>query len=68
MDRIFFIRLYFFPKMMPNYNFQYCQKIVVYSADGKNVLLCKRKGESDFDEVFSFIGGKMEVEDGDFIS
>ena len=53
---------------MPNYNFQYCQKIVVYSADGKNVLLCKRKGESDFDEVFSFIGGKMEVEDGDFIS
>ncbi len=53
---------------MPNYNFQYCQKIVVYSADGKNVLLCKRKGEADFDEVFSFIGGKMEVEDGDFIS
>jgi hypothetical protein len=49
---------------MENLLFQYCQKIVVYSQDGQSVLLCKRKGEADFDSVFSFIGGKMERSDG----
>lgn len=48
---------------MEKYNFQYCQKIVVISQDREKVLLCKRKGEDDFDEVFSFIGGKMETKD-----
>jgi 8-oxo-dGTP pyrophosphatase MutT (NUDIX family) len=35
----------------------------VFSKDFKEVLLCKRKGEADFDGIFSFIGGKMEVTD-----
>lgn len=48
---------------MEKYCFQFCQKIVVFSADGKKVLLCKRKSEADYDGVFSFIGGKMEVSD-----
>lgn len=43
--------------------FQYCQKLVVFSADYTNVLLAKRKGEADFDGVYSFIGGKMETTD-----
>lgn len=50
------------------YNFQYCQKIVVLSKDKKKVLLCKRKGEADYDGVYSFIGGKMETSDNDIIS
>ena len=43
--------------------FQYCQKIVVFSEDLNQVLLCKRKGEADYDGIFSFIGGKMETTD-----
>jgi NADH pyrophosphatase NudC (nudix superfamily) len=50
------------------YNFQYCQKIVVFSQDFKKVLLCKRKGENDYEGVYSFIGGKMEVTDKNLIS
>ena len=48
---------------MEKYNFQYCQKIVVLSKDRAKTLLCRRKGEADFDGVFSFIGGKMETTD-----
>ena len=48
---------------MGQYNFQYCQKIVVLSKDRTKVLLCKRKGEADYDGIFSFIGGKMETTD-----
>lgn len=48
---------------MPNYNFQYCQKLIVISPEKDTVLLCKRKGEADYDGVFSFIGGKMETSD-----
>jgi 8-oxo-dGTP pyrophosphatase MutT (NUDIX family) len=43
--------------------FQYCQKLVIFSADRKSVLLAKRKGEADLDGVFSFVGGKMETTD-----
>jgi 8-oxo-dGTP pyrophosphatase MutT (NUDIX family) len=43
--------------------FQYCQKLVVLSADRQSVLLAKRKGEADYDGVFSFVGGKMETTD-----
>lgn len=49
--------------IMTKYCFQYCQKVIVFSKDKKSVLLCKRKGESDYDGTFSFIGGKMEVSD-----
>jgi len=52
---------------MEQYNFQYCQKIVVYSKDFSSVLLCKRKGEADYDGIFSFIGGKMERSDKDIL-
>ena len=48
---------------MENYHFQYCQKIVVFSKDKTQVLLCKRKGEADLNGVFSCIGGKMETTD-----
>jgi ADP-ribose pyrophosphatase YjhB (NUDIX family) len=48
---------------MNKYCFQYCQKIVIFSKDKKKVLLCKRKGEADYDGTFSFIGGKMETND-----
>ena len=48
---------------MNNFHFQYCQKLVVLSKNKKTVLLCKRKGEADYDGVFSFIGGKMETTD-----
>ena len=48
--------------------FQYCQKLVVLSADKTAVLLAKRKGEADYDGVFSFIGGKMETTDESFVS
>lgn len=52
---------------MDTLHFQYCQKIVVFSDDKKSVLLCKRKGEQDYDGVFSFIGGKMETTDPSII-
>jgi 8-oxo-dGTP pyrophosphatase MutT (NUDIX family) len=44
-------------------HFQYCQKLVVLSEDRQRVLLARRKGEADYDGVFSFIGGKMETTD-----
>jgi ADP-ribose pyrophosphatase YjhB (NUDIX family) len=52
---------------MSTLHFQYCQKLVVYSQDEQSVLLCKRKGEADYDGVFSFIGGKMETTDGTLV-
>jgi NADH pyrophosphatase NudC (nudix superfamily) len=48
---------------MEQYHFQYCQKIMVFSKDRTQILLCKRKGEADYDGIFSAIGGKMEVTD-----
>lgn len=52
---------------MEKYNFQYCQKIIVLSKDRAKALLCRRKGEADFDGVFSFIGGKMETTDSSIL-
>lgn len=51
-----------------SYHFQYCQKIVVLSADKTKVLLCKRRGEADYDGTFSFIGGKMETTDASILA
>ena len=53
---------------MNKYLFQNCQKIVVFSKDRSKVLLCRRKGEADYDGVFSFIGGKMETTDGSILA
>ena len=50
------------------YNLQCCPKLVLFSSDLKKVLLCKRKGENDYDGVYSFIGGKMESSDKDILS
>ncbi len=50
------------------YLFQYCQKIVLFNDALDSILLAKRKRESDFDGVFSFIGGKMEVTDGSILA
>ena len=44
-------------------HFQYCPKLAVFDASGEKLLLCKRKGEQDYDGVFSLIGGKMEHKD-----
>lgn len=46
--------------------FQYCQKIVIFDKDLSKVFLARRKGEADYDGVFSFIGGKLEKTDQDF--
>src|SRR5258708_4796958 len=54
--------------MPSNLLFQYCQKLVILSADRQSVLLAKRKGEADYDGVFSFIGGKMETTDTSFVA
>lgn len=48
--------------------FQYCQKLIVLSQDKTKVLLAKRKGEADYDGVYSFIGGKMETTDDSILS
>jgi len=53
---------------MNKYSFQNCQKIVVFSKDKSKILLAKRKGEADYNEVFSFIGGKMETSDESIVS
>lgn len=44
--------------------FQYCPKLIIFSADRSAVLLAKRKGEADYDGTFSFVGGKSETTDG----
>jgi ADP-ribose pyrophosphatase YjhB (NUDIX family) len=49
--------------MMDVLAFQYCPKLVVFDKDLSSVLLCRRKGEADYDGVFSLIGGKMEHKD-----
>jgi 8-oxo-dGTP pyrophosphatase MutT (NUDIX family) len=54
--------------MTSNLFFQYIQKLVIFSADQKNVLLAKRKGEADYDGTFSFIGGKMETTDDSLVA
>lgn len=51
-----------------SYDFQYCQKIVVFRHNFQEVLLAKRKGENDFDAMYSFIGGKMESTDTSIVS
>ncbi len=52
---------------MKKFNFQFCPKIIVFSTDLQSVLLCKRKGEKDYNGIFSFIGGKMEITDGSIL-
>ncbi len=47
--------------------FQYCPKLAVFSATRSELLLCRRKGELDYDGVFSFIGGKMEHKDATIV-
>jgi ADP-ribose pyrophosphatase YjhB (NUDIX family) len=48
-------------------SFQYCPKLAVFSADHDSVLLCRRKGETDYDNTYSFVGGKMEHQDSSII-
>jgi ADP-ribose pyrophosphatase YjhB (NUDIX family) len=50
--------------MDPKYAFQNCQKIVLFRKNNTEVLLAKRKGENDYDGIYSFVGGKMEIIDG----
>jgi ADP-ribose pyrophosphatase YjhB (NUDIX family) len=48
--------------------FQYCQKIVIFSKDEHQILLCKRQGEADYNNTFTFIGGKMETSDDSILA
>lgn len=48
--------------------FQYCAKLIIFSADKSAVLLARRKGEADYDGTFSFIGGKTETTDGSLLA
>lgn len=52
--------------MSETLNFQYCQKIVLFDEED-NVLLARRKGEADYDGVYSLIGGKMETTDASLV-
>lgn len=52
----------------PKYNFQYVQKLVLFSEDWQRVLLAQRKGEQDYDGIFTFIGGKMETADASIVA
>jgi len=45
--------------------FHYCAKFVVFDPTFTQILLCKRKWEADFNEIFSFPWGKIENSDGD---
>lgn len=45
------------------YNFQYCQKLIIFNCEWDKVLLARRKGEADYDGTYTFIGGKMETTD-----
>ena len=49
--------------MQSNIYFIYNQKLVILSKDFKNVLLAKRQGEADYDQTYTYIGGKMETTD-----
>lgn len=44
-------------------HFQYCQKLFLVDESADSVLLARRRGEEDFDGIFSLIGGKMERSD-----
>jgi ADP-ribose pyrophosphatase YjhB (NUDIX family) len=48
--------------------FQYCQKLVLFRNDGREVLLAKRTGEADYDGTYTFVGGKMETTDADIVA
>lgn len=48
--------------------FQYCQKLIILSEDKTKALLAKRKGEADYDDTYSFIGGKMETTDASLLA
>lgn len=50
------------------YDFQYCQKLVVFSVDWGSVLLARRRDEADYDGTFAFIGGKMETDDASIVA
>ncbi len=54
--------------MQDPFLFQYCQKLVIFSSDYEQLLLCKRATEADYDEVFSFIGGKMVTTDSSVVA
>ncbi|MEM7705744.1 MAG: NUDIX hydrolase [Pseudomonadota bacterium] len=40
-----------------------CPKLCLLNPASKEFLLCKRKGEADFDRTYSFPGGKTELSD-----
>lgn len=54
--------------MKADYSFQYCQKIILFNSEQTAVLLARRKGELDYDGIYSFIGGKLETADGGIIA
>lgn len=53
--------------MSENIYFIYNQKLVIFSKDLKKVLVAKRQGEADYNNIYTFIGGKMETTDESFV-
>lgn len=47
--------------------FQYCQKIVLFRNNDTEILLARRKGEADYDDTYSCVGGKLEATDGGIV-
>ena len=47
--------------------FQFCQKLVLFNEAHDAILLAKRVGEADYNEIYSFICGKMETTDASIV-
>lgn len=53
---------------MSDLHFQYCPKIIVFSADKQSVLLARRANEVDYNDLYTFIGGKTQNSDGSLLA
>ena len=48
-------------------HFLYCQKIVLFRNNDSEVLLARRQNEVVYNGIYTFIGGKLETTDINFI-
>jgi NADH pyrophosphatase NudC (nudix superfamily) len=47
--------------------YQVPQKVILFSKDRSAVFLARRKGEHDYNGIYTFIGGKLEKTDGEIL-
>jgi 8-oxo-dGTP pyrophosphatase MutT (NUDIX family) len=45
-----------------------CPKLVLVNRERGTVLLCRRRGERDLNDMWSLVGGKMKPNDHDIVS